>query len=1098
MKPILSWKVADDGFDFNCSADGTLVPADEWALIDVFLPYGRKATLGPILSLVEDEIATVNDGLTVTLPHSAVANLKEMEHTQLGLPDVAPYNLGIEGHGLLSDADFRFSWYFLKPDHRRLMGTERNGALLKVGSNSFILFEPFFSILEGMESFNTTPPENIEDRFLIWGGLKELLPDDIIVGDYLRSFNIVKADSFTIRPYLNQDGEPYFDPILTRTISKESETTPGQMFHEHLNVLPSAPQNSFISQFRDRPRAHKRYVLQGGWYVVVPDVLKNALQTVREVIDGSPEERQSFISNPRSLLKEKLNTDYDENSIENLFFESDEFSDRIREIGLWNPPVLPFILPAKEEWLPPEDFGLRIGETMVYVDPADVKELRDEVQQAIDQGRPSVKYKEYKIPASDQSLDALNRLVGVAHPEQPEKERKPKPDDAKKPVAFLIKGNLEELDYEFEKRASRGLLGSWPSQIISTPLQHQLTGMRWLQDHWVNGNSGALLADDMGLGKTLQAFAFMAWVREQLGKIHDHIPPMLVVAPTGLLKNWLDEHDKHLVSPGLGGGFNAYGSDLNKLRLPAASTIKEVAGGLPVLDVEQLRKREWVLTTYETLRDYQHSFGRVNWSVLVFDEAQKIKNPAVLMTSAAKAMNADFILTMTGTPVENRLSDLWCIVDTAQPGRLGSLKGFSKYYEKRFEDKPERLGELKEELTIKKRPPLMLRRMKNDYLKGLPQKHENPIRESMPPVQAKAYEETVELAKYGEPKKGKILEILHRLRSISLHPFSKGEESDDEYIMSSARLKVAFELMDRIAEKRQKVLVFTESREMQGVLSELIQRRYSLRQPLLIINGQVSGKKRKERVDDFQGRSGFEVMILSPKAGGVGLTLTAANNVIHLSRWWNPAVEDQCTDRAYRIGQDKSVNIYYPIAVHPYFQDHSFDVCLHGLLIRKRELSRTVLAPPAASETDAEDLFKETVFHDRKKKDPLDFVDIMEPEAFEEWVLGSLRRERYLVERTPKSWDCGADGLAMAPDGSGKCDLILQCKHTQSDRPCDENSVREILNAVEHYAQRSRDFQPLVVTNSSSYSEEATRLAERKGVRLMKRADILRWAVGNL
>ena len=163
-------------------------------------------------------------------------------------------------------------------------------------------------------------------------------------------------------------------------------------------------------------------------------------------------------------------------------------------------------------------------------------------------------------------------------------------------------------------------------------------------------------ADDMGLGKTLQSLAFLAWLR--LGMQSMVIPhaPILIVAPTGLLENWMKEHSLHLSSPGLGKCLHAYGRGLAELRQAGAD-------GAPTLDREALAKADWVMTTYETLRDHDRDFGLVRFAVMLFDEAQKIKNPGVRITDAAKGMNADFRIAMTGTPVENRLSELWCIVD---------------------------------------------------------------------------------------------------------------------------------------------------------------------------------------------------------------------------------------------------------------------------------------------------------------------------------------------------------------------------------------------------------------------------------------------------
>ena len=209
-----------------------------------------------------------------------------------------------------------------------------------------------------------------------------------------------------------------------------------------------------------------------------------------------------------------------------------------------------------------------------------------------------------------------------------------------------------------------------------------------------------------------------------------------------------------------------------------------------------------------------------------------------------------------------------------------------------------------------------------------------------------------------------ILQLLQGFRRVSLLTGELGEAGlTDRDVAASARLSAMMEILDQVKERGEKALVFVEFLSVQDALIPYLQRRYQMESPPLRISGSVAGHTRKAHVDKFQqGPPGqFDVMLLSPKAGGVGLTLTAANNVIHLSRWWNPAVEDQCTDRVYRIGQEKNVNVYYPLAVHPRHREASFDMNLHALLERKRALSREVLTPAIASNQDVRALFEKTV-----------------------------------------------------------------------------------------------------------------------------------------
>jgi SNF2 family DNA or RNA helicase len=199
--------------------------------------------------------------------------------------------------------------------------------------------------------------------------------------------------------------------------------------------------------------------------------------------------------------------------------------------------------------------------------------------------------------------------------------------------------------------------------------------------------------------------------------------------------------------------------------------------------------------------------------------------------------------------------------------------------------------------------------------------------------------------------------MLQALRMISLHPVRPTQNDTEDYQTASARFIQTITILDSIHQKKEKVLVFLESREHQPVLADLLRARYSLPRLPMIINGQTPTASRQKYVQTFQNeRDRFDIMILSPKAAGVGLTLTAANHVIHLSRWWNPAVEDQCTDRIYRLGQERNVHVYYPLAIHsqPHLRDYSFDLQLHQLLERKRTLSRDVLMPPQTGNEAAE------------------------------------------------------------------------------------------------------------------------------------------------
>ena len=581
---------------------------------------------------------------------------------------------------------------------------------------------------------------------------------------------------------------------------------------------------------------------------------------------------------------------------------------------------------------------------------------------------------------------------------------------------------------------------------------HQKDGVAWLTNSYLAGWPGVLLADDMGLGKTLQSLSFLVLMRREgiIRKGH----PALVVAPTSLLRNWQDEHAKHTLDEGLGTPLVAFGSELRNLKLGNATT-----DGLTLLDTTQIAKSNWVLTTYETIRDYHISFARVPFSIAILDEVQKAKNPATRIYATLKAINADFVLSMTGTPVENSISDLWAITDVTAPGYFTPLQEFMKSYGKAQEPESrqralEKLsGELLQKAEIDGRlvPPYALRRLKEDVAKDLPPKHQGPmIRAIMPSVQAQRYADVSAATQAGRIQ---ILRALHDFRSISLHPVDPetvtgGLMSGDEYIKMSARLSQAFDKLDQIAMRNEKAIIFINNRRMQTVLSRLIEQKFGCTKPEYIRGDTIPGQ-RQEIVNRFSALKGFAVLILSPRAAGVGLNIVAANHVIHLDRWWNPAVEDQCTDRAYRIGATKEVYVHTVGAVHPLLQDTSYDVILDNLLRTRREVSKRIFTSSELTAADFGDVLK-TSGQQRKAEDILLEIDRSGYLGLEEFVRDQLIAEGLSANLTQRSGDGGAD--IVVKDELGQIIYLIQCKHTANiELPIDAGLLEDARRVRESW-----------------------------------------------
>ena len=950
---MLHWQPGPEGITFWLEGrGGARIAPPQWALHEIRTADGVGSG-APLLSLLEEGVAESLPDHSVLVPHPRIAGLDDQQIRWIGLPPAAPYRLNIRGQGILTSPGFRFQFQLIGHDGRSPPGIKREGSLLVVGTRRYTLLDPLYSLVTGMEAFNKLPPEEMDKRFLYWADLKKLLPDDTQVDQHLRSLTVVRADALT----LDLDDQGGFDPQLLARPAQQfftegEEPLPGEP------VLPEVPQKAFRQRFRGFQHAQARYATGGNWFVVVPEPVRRALEIVRELQEAPLPQRQAFIANPQQVLRERLQDELDETILEQVFEETPTFvSDRILRLGVWQPKLCAYTMPSGQSWLPPEEQVLAIpmGDGLYQVPRGELPALQEAVEKARAEGRQTVDWKGHHIPATEEISTLLARLLG-AKPDtrSPTDDDEPSSASPTNRVPVLI-DNIDEEGYVARQRpvTDQKRSGGIPGILATRGLfKHQIAGLEWLQQHWANGSPGALLADDMGLGKTLQTLAFLAWVQEQMQAGLHPRRPILIVAPTGLLKNWQDEEQLHLARPGLGGLYRAYGSEL---RVLTGMTLRE--------RIAHLEKQDWVMTTYETLRDKIRYFIALPWSVAVFDEAQKIKNPTSRLTEMAKSIKADFQLMLTGTPVENRLADLWSIVDGAFPGFLGALKDFHQTYEKVASDDSNVLQSLKTKLVEETVPPLMLRRLKRDHLPGLPEKHEELIRVPMPPVQARAYAEWVARGVAARGEQGAMLEILQGLRSVSLLPAPlESEGLTDEAVAGSARLTALMQILDEIHRRGEKALVFLEFLKIQEVLAPYLQRRYQLPRLPMRITGSVAGHIRKDHVDAFQRQPAgqFDVMLLSPRAGGVGLTLTAANHVVHLSRWWNPAVEDQCTDRVFRIGQNKSVRVYYPLAIHPDFDDHSFDVNLHKLLERKRQLNQDLLAPAVADVGDLEGLLGES------------------------------------------------------------------------------------------------------------------------------------------
>ena len=420
-----------------------------------------------------------------------------------------------------------------------------------------------------------------------------------------------------------------------------------------------------------------------------------------------------------------------------------------------------------------------------------------------------------------------------------------------------------------------------PNDLKEILRPYQVYGFKWLYSNIVKG-FGCCIADDMGLGKTVQILSLIVKLKQE--KKMDK--PAMVVCPTTLVGNWLKECEK----------------------FAPEMKVSIYHGINRVLDLNA----DIIITTYGHLRADLEKLKKHEWGMLVIDEAQSIKNPSTAQSKAIKALVTPCKIAMTGTPIENRLSELWSIFDFINKGYLGSSGEFQDKYAFEIEKLGQNSTAQRLQLVTS---PFILRRLKTDkkIIDDLPEKIVFDEYCYLTPEQAALYETTLNTTmkqveeSTGINRRGMILKLITALKQICNHPANYLKNQDFSYELSGKTKKV-IAITELILEANEKVLIFTQYKEMGEILTKIIKQ--ELHDRVLFFHGSLSRQERENLIDQFQNDEETKVMVLSLKAGGTGLNLTAATNVIHFDLWWNPAVETQATDRTYRIGQDKNVTVH--------------------------------------------------------------------------------------------------------------------------------------------------------------------------------------------
>lgn len=901
-----------DGVHFDLQrldgAAGPLFPLSTETTVDATLMLRTLEALW-----LEDRLEATEEGYL--LPIETFYDLEPVELEALGFAGrPTEVSVRLRSSGIPGRPDFGIRAITSHPEHGLLPEEMRHGPFFMIGDETFYVSEDVAKLYRVLDRGASTDPSG---QLVYIGDVKDAADAcGAELDRFLEREDIVRPQGIGVEVTVEGDEEVELQPVLEGFDEDDFEAFRGDARTRSFYTQAELDRRTRL--VLDRDERAKADAIRERRRITGPDVPR-------------------FFDNPEAFLPDGI--------------DLEQFSLRVRGLIPRRYTSQPYVRVVGQgrDWLgisttieitDPDAVGpgMEVGPTTTGVGrgtaPDDVVDQRDDLngappsvspddyadlcRQVMETGEPWVKHEgswlEIDPETAKRYLDAWDAIevddagqqrISITHV----------------PLVLDVISNLEALEYDEGAPGTATLPADLPEHAPPEALQaklmpHQLVGYRWLR-YLLEHRMGGLLADDMGLGKTVQVIALMAHLAE-----HDRLRPALLVLPKVLIQNWHQEIQRFC--PVIQRIYHHHGTD--RLRNP-----------------ERIAQAEVVLTTYQTLRRDQLTLGQIDWQLIACDEAQYVKNPTAQATSAVKGMKSELRLALTGTPVENGLSELWCIVDFAQPGKLGSQKEFRDVFERPIRTADEtspRRRELASELQ-QRLVPNYIRRTKEDVLEDLPSRL--PDRYARVPFgerQARLYASIIQQL---QADKMIPIQALQHLIAIASHPelFEPSGSPIDALIAECPKLAATVEIIDEIVAQGEKVVIFTRYRRMQQILQDMVRERFGVH--AAIINGEVGSDRRLGLVDRLNDAPGFHALILSPDAAGVGLNVTGANHVIHYTRLWNPAKENQATDRVHRIGQRRPVQVYYPIVEGDGF--HTVEERLDELLAEKQALARDVVWP---------------------------------------------------------------------------------------------------------------------------------------------------------
>lgn len=867
----------------------------------------ERMTYVQVTELLNDDLIVEMAPGAWSLGYDDVDKLSSEQFDLLHLPKPEPLGSAVYTKKGTSGRFKRLGLDLRSTEHGILNNAARRGPFLQIGETKFILPE---KAVRDLEAQLLAGPDTAHYE-------SEVAAQQAY---HAKAKQLAKVAGATVEPWLEREDYEFPEAIgvsLNGDLDRGLEVSPSArgVYDPELQELLGKSQGRRGVVWKGTGRERRRVVLEPRQRAVLQELERRG----RHI---APENVPAFLDTPEAFLPPDV--------------DLSDFSERVKglKIKVYDSRPYLHIRQGKLNWFPevsidvePRDHpAAGDGDQMSKPPKIGDDEYIKKAKEALSKGQTYFRHGDGIVHFDPNALGPLTRLEEIAG------EGGIKGIAGSKKYILDIFENIEALEYsvesedtdeEPEEKKREILEFPIPETLQATLRPFQVTGYHWIRT-LDQRKRGGLLADDMGLGKTLQVISFLAAMREE-----DRVSPSLAVLPKTLIQNWFDE-------------IKRFCPDLK---------VAHYSGG-HVPDASLFAGIDLVLTTYDTLRINQVDLARIDWNVVVCDEAQAIKNPTTGRTTAVKGLKSNMRIAMTGTPVENGLSELWSIMDWVQPGLLRSRLDFRAAHERPIidaTDEESRRGHVRS--LQEKIIDHYLRRMKTEVLDGLPGKTIHRLEKPLSPTQLARYMTAVESAR--NAGRGAMLACLQELLRLSACPWTEDEAygitGTPEEITLCPKLGAMLEKLDVIRDRQEKALIFVERLAVQGMLQNVLFHRYGIRADL--INGRITSG-RQAIVDRFNGLQGFQVMLLSPKVGGTGLNITSANHVFHYMRPWNPAIENQATDRVHRIGQVKDVHVYLPIATWPDGTSESVEQVLDELIKTKTALATDVIVPTARMSLD--------------------------------------------------------------------------------------------------------------------------------------------------